>query len=76
MSLVLGLDSFILESKSTISPNRIPLLYQGVEQYNSEMVYQDWSYNRDDFHVRILYDPIHLGANNNVNGLEVKGDFL
>jgi len=69
---ILVSESFTLESKSTVLPNHIPLLDQGVEQYNSEMVYQDWSYNWDDFHVRILHDSIHLGDNSNVNGLEVK----
>jgi len=31
------------------------------------MIFQDWSYNRDDFHVRILHDTNQIGDNNNVN---------
>ena len=41
------------------------------------MIFQDWSYNRDDFHVRILYDHNQIGDNNNVNRKEViKGGFF
>jgi len=73
---ILVLVSFTLEFKSIISSNHISLSDQGVEQYNSEMVYQDWSFNRDECHDRILHDPIQFGGYNNVNRLEVKGGFL
>ena len=49
---VLVLVPFILEPKSTISPTHIPLFDQGVDYYDSEMIFQDWSYNRDDFNIR------------------------
>jgi len=40
------------------------------------MISQDWSYNREKFHVRILHDPIHIGEYKNVNKKEVmKGEF-
>ena len=35
------------------------------------MISQDWSYNRKNFHVRILHDPIHIGEYKNVNRKEV-----
>jgi len=73
---VLVLKSFIFEPKSTISPNHISLLDQSAKQSNSEMIYQDWSYNQDDFHVRILHDAIQIGDYNNINKLEVKSEFL
>ena len=38
---VLVPESFTLKSKSIISPNHVPLLDQGVERSNSEMVYQN-----------------------------------
>ena len=47
---------FIVEPKSSISQNHIPLLDQGLDQYDSVMISQDWSYNRDKFHARILHD--------------------
>ena len=37
------------------------------------MIFQDWSYKRVDFQVRILHDPSQIGANNNVKGLKIKG---
>ena len=40
------------------------------------MVYQDWSFDMDNFHDKMLHDPIQFGDNNNVNGLEVKGGFF
>ena len=73
---VLVLIPFTLEPKSIIQSNHIPLLNQGVDQYNSKMIFQDWSFNQDECHDRILHDPIQFGDYNNVNKLEVKGDFL
>ena len=60
--LVLVHEPFILGPKSTIPPNHILLLDQDIDHNNSEMIFQDWSYNRDDFNVRVLHDPIHLGG--------------
>jgi len=42
--------------KLTTLPNHIPLLDLGIEKNGSEMIFQDWLYNQDDFNVRILYD--------------------
>jgi len=39
------------------------------------MIFQDWSYNRDDFLVRILHDPNQIRDNKNVNRKEVKRGF-
>ena len=36
---------FIIESKSFIPQNHIRLLDQGLDQYDSVMISQDWSYN-------------------------------
>ena len=52
---------FIIETKSFISQNHIPLLGQGLNQYDSVMITQDWSYNWEKFHARIMHDPI-LGS--------------
>ena len=67
---------FILKHKSIISTNHILLLDQDVGHYDSEMIFQDWSFNRGNFHDRILHDPIQLGGYNNINGLKVNGGFL
>ena len=68
---------FILEPKSTISLIHISLLDHGIEQNDCEMIFQDWSYNQDDFHVRILHDPNQIGDNNNINRKEaIKSGFL
>ena len=64
-----------LEPKSTISPIHIQLLDQGVRQYNSEMIYQDWSFNPDNFHDGIFMILFNLGVIR-LNRLEVKGEFL
>ena len=40
------------------------------------MIPQDWSYNREKIHARILHDPIHIGNYKNANRKEVmKGRF-
>ena len=40
------------------------------------MIFQDWSYNQDDFNVRVLYDPIQSKDCETVNRKEViKGEF-
>ena len=49
----------------------------GIEQNDSEMIFKEWSYNRDDFNVRILHDPNQLGGDKIVNKKEViKGGYL
>ena len=62
---------FIVKPKSFIPENHIPLLDQGLDHYDSVMISQDWSYNGKKFHVRILYDPIHIGEYKNVNRKKV-----
>jgi len=61
---------FILEPKSTISSNHI-LLLDRIDHNDSKMIFQDWSYNRDDFNIRIFHDPIQFGDNKNINLKEV-----
>ena len=53
---------FIVELISSILQNHIPLLDQGLNQYDSVMISQYWSYNQKNFHVRIMHDPIHIGS--------------
>ena len=52
---VLVPEPFIVEPKSTILLSLILLLDQGRDHYDSEMIFQDWSYNRDDFNNRIVH---------------------
>ena len=63
---------FTIEPKLTTQSNHIPLLDLGIDHYDSEMIFQDWSYNLDEFHVRIWHSPNQIGDNNNVNRKEIK----
>ena len=38
------------------------------------MILQDWSYEGDNFHDRILHDPIHIGDYKYINRKEVNKD--
>ena len=67
---------FILEPKSTTPLSHIPFLDLTVDYYDSEMIFQDWSYNQNNFHFRILHDPNQIGDSKNVNKKEVKGEFF
>ena len=59
------------------SSNHIPLLDQGIDYNDSRMIFQDWSYNRENFNIRILHDPIQSRGGKNVNRKEViKGEFF
>ena len=40
------------------------------------MIYKDWTFDRDNFHDRFLYNPIQFGGYKTFNGIEVKGEFL
>ena len=71
LELVLVPIPFIVEPKSSIPQNRIPLLDRDLDQYDSVMVSQDWSYNQKKFHARISQDPIHIGEYKNTNRKEV-----
>ena len=47
--VILVPEPIILEPKSITSSSHILLLDQGVDYHDSEMIFQIWSYNRDDF---------------------------
>ena len=51
---VLVPEPIILEAKSITSTSHILLLDQGVDNYDPEMIFQDWLYNRDNFNARVL----------------------
>ena len=77
LKLVLVLEPFILEPKSTILSNHILLLDQGINHNDIEMMFQDWFYNWDDFNVRILHDSIQFRNSKTINRKEViKGRFF
>ena len=68
--------TFIVEPKSSTLQNHISLLDQCLDQYDSVMISEDWSYNWENFHVRILHNPICIGEYENANKKEVlKGGF-
>ena len=64
----------IFEPKSITSINYILSLDRGANNYDYEIIFQTWSYNRDSFYVRIFYDPIHIGGCNIVHKKEVNKD--
>ena len=72
------MSSYLFPNLSLLTPNQpfllvtFFLLDQDVEHYDSKIIFQDWSFNQDTFHDRILLDPIQLRDNNNVNGMDVK----
>jgi len=67
---------FISKPKSSIHQDHILLLDQGIDQNDSMMLFQDWSCKGNNFHDRILHDPIKIGKCNYVNKTEVnKGGF-
>ena len=70
-------EPFILEPNSTISSSHILLLDLGIEQNDSETIFQDCSYNQDDYNVRVSHDPIQSWDDKTVNKKEViKGGFF
>ena len=54
---------FISEPKSSIPQNHILLLDQDTDHNDSVMIFQDWSCKENNFHARILHDPIHKEDN-------------
>ena len=67
---------FISGPNSSIPQSHILLLDLGIEKNDSEMICQDCSYKGDNFHDRILHDPIHIRDCKNINKKEViKGEF-
>ena len=47
-----------------------------IDHNDSVMIFQDWSYEGNNFHDRIIHDPIHIGDCNYINIKEVnKGRF-
>jgi len=65
---------FISEPKSSNSSYLIPLLDIGINYNDSVIIFQDWSYEGNNFHNRILHDPIHIGDCKYVNRKEVNKD--
>ena len=58
--LVMVPQPITLESKSIIPPNHILFLDIGIDHNDSVMIFQDWSCIANNFHNRILHDPIHI----------------
>jgi len=76
LELVMVLEPITLKLKSAIPPSHILLLDIGIDHDDSVTIFQDGSYERDNFHDRILYDPIYIGDCKYVNKKEVnKGGF-
>ena len=72
--LVMVPKPITLEPKSSNSLYHVPLLDIGIDHNNSMMNFQDWSYEGDNFHDRILHNPI--GDYKYINRKEVnKGGF-
>ena len=59
--LVMVPELITLEPKSSNSSYHIPLLDISIDHNDSVMIFQDWSCKRNNFHDRILHDPIHIG---------------
>ena len=72
--LVLIPELFISKPKSSIPQNHILLLDQGIDHNDSVMIFQDWSYKGNNFHDRILHDPINIGDYKYINRKEVNKD--
>ena len=58
---------FILGPKLTTPLSHIPLLDLSIEQNDPEIIFQEWSDNRKNFHIRILHDPFQSRGYKNVN---------
>ena len=69
--LVLVFELFISKPKSSIPQNHILLLDQGIDQNDSVMIFQNWSCKGNNFHNRILHDPIKMGNCKYVDKKEV-----
>jgi len=69
--LVLVPEPITFEPKSTIPPSHIILLGIGIDYNDSVMIFQEWPYEGDNFHDRILHGPIHIGDCKYVNKKEV-----
>ena len=72
--LVLVPELFILKPKSSIPQNNILLLDQCIDHNDLVMIFQEWSCKGNNFHDRILHDPIHIGDFKYVNRKEVNKD--
>ena len=68
---VLGPVPLISDLKSSNSSNHIPLLDIGIDHNDSVIIFQDCSYNRDDYNVRVSHDPIQFGDNKTVNKKDI-----
>ena len=54
-------EAITLDLKSVIPLSHILLLNKSINHDDSVTIFQDGSYEGDNFHDRILYDPIHIG---------------
>jgi len=72
--LILVPKLFISEPKSSIPQNNILLLDQCIDHNDLVMIFQEWSCKGNNFHDRILHDPIHIGDFKYVNRKEVNKD--
>ena len=53
------------------------MLDQGIDRNDYEMIFQDWSYNLDDYNVKVWHDPIQSGDDKTVNKkLVIKSGFF
>ena len=69
--LVMVPEPITLELKSAIPPSHILLLDISIDHDDFVMIFQDWLYEGDNFHDRILYNPIYIGGCKYVNRKEV-----
>ena len=75
--LIMVLEPITLEPELTIPPSHILLLDIGIDHDDSVMIFKDWSCKRNNFHDRILHDPIKIGDCKYVDKKEVnKGCLL
>ena len=58
--LILVPKLFISKPKSSFHKTSILLLDQGIDQNDLVMIFQDWSCKGNNFHERILHDPIKI----------------
>jgi len=66
-------ESLTFKPKSTISSNPIELWDKGVQQYDSKMIFQDWTLEGDKCQNRIFQNHIQLLG---YNRIKVNGEFL
>jgi len=70
---VLDPEPLTLEPKLTISPYHNQLLDKGMQQYDSEMMFQDWTLDGDKYQHMIFQDHIQFS---DYKWIEVNGESL